>query len=776
MRWTTAIVLAALGPAGGWAQSPSGADVQFFEARVRPLLAEHCFSCHSQQAGKERGGLQLDSRARLLQGGDSGPAVVPGQPDASRLLQAVRQTDPNLQMPPRGKLQPREIAALEEWIRRGAVYPGGGTAAKTTTPAVNLAEGRKLWSLQPVRPAVPPATRQPAWPTKPIDAFLLAELEKKGLHPAPPASRRTLIRRAYFDLVGLPPSPEEIDAFLADPAPDAYERLIDRLLASPHYGERWGRHWLDLTRYADIGETYYDSHGTPHVYRDWVVEAVNADVPYDRFVQLQLAADLMPDARPDDRAALGFLGLSPQYWKELKLDHLVIKTVVAEEWEERISAIGGTFLGLTIACARCHDHKFDPITTQDYYALAGVLASTQLAERWLLPDAQAARVRQARAEAGAAQQRLKELQGKKSLTPAERAEQQALPLRVAALRKTPGYDAPSVPGLAEASLLVLPDGPHRTRLVYRPDEAQDVAVQIRGNPGNSGPVVPRRFLAVLSAGPPAPFTRGSGRRELAKALVTDAAPLAARVFVNRVWRHHFGAGLVETPSDFGRQGDPPSHPQLLDDLAARFIAHGWSPRWLHREIMLAAAYRQASVVERPTAQEAIDPANRLLWRMNPRRLDVESWRDAMLTVTGTLDRKIGGPSQELSDPANRRRTLYGTVKRRELNDLLRLHDFPDPTTHNPTRLPTTTPLQQLFTLNSPLVQQQAAALARRLHAEAPGGDEERIGRAYPLLFGRPATAAEVRLGREFLPGGPAGKMWDEYAHVLLASNEFLFVD
>jgi hypothetical protein len=770
-----AMVLVATSSGWGLAQSPSTADVQFFEAKVRPLLVKSCFTCHSQQSGKHRGGLQLDSRAKLLEGGDSGPAVVPGRPEQSLLVKAVRQIDQHLQMPPDGKLAPHEIAALEEWIRRGAVYPGGGAIAKSS-PAINLAEGRKFWSLGPLHVSLPPTTRQHGWRIKQIDGFLLAELEKKGMQPAPPASRQALIRRAYFDLVGLPPSPEEIDAFVADGAPEAYAKLIDRLLASPHYGERWGRHWLDLTRYADIGETFYESRGAPHVYRDWVVAAVNADVPYDRFVQLQLAADLMPDARPADLAALGFLGLSPQYWKELKLDHLVIKTVVAEEWEERISAVGGTFLGLTVACARCHDHKFDPITTQDYYALAGVLASTQLAERVLLPEAQAKAVLQARQEVRTAEQQLKKLHDKKNSTPPEQKEQQTLQARIADLKKTPGYDAPSVPGLQEASLHVLPDGPHRTKLVYAAGEAQDVAIQIRGNPGNAGAVIPRRFLPVLSPAEPTPFTRGSGRLELARAIVTDAAPLAARVFVNRVWRHHFGAGLVETPSDFGKQGDPPSHPQLLDDLAARFIANGWSLRWLHREIMLSAAYQQASTVAQSTAQQAIDPANRLLWRMNPRRLDVEGWRDAMLTVTGTLDRQIGGPARELTDPVNRRRTLYGTVKRRELNDMLRLNDFPDPTTHNPTRLPTTTPLQQLFTLNSPFLQQQSAALVKRLHTDAPGADVERIRRVYPLLFGRPATAQDLRLGLTFLAGRPSGRAWERYAQVLLSCNEFLFMD
>ena len=619
---------------------------------------------------------------------------------------------------------------------------------------------------------LPPVRARPAqrgtWRKKPIDGFLLAEMEKKGLHPAPPASRRTLIRRAYFDLLGLPPSPEEVDAFLADPAPDAYAKLIDRLLASPQYGERWGRHWLDLTRYADIGETFYESRATPHLYRDWVVQAVSADVPYDRFVQLQLAADLMPDAQPSDLAALGFLGLSPQYWKELKLDHLVIKTVVAEEWEERISAIGGTFLGLTIACARCHDHKFDPITTHDYYALAGVMASIKQADVPLLPDAEAKGVQQTLDKVKSLQDQIKKLKAAK----ANEAEVVALNRQIDALKKaTPNLDAAMARGVVEASLHVLADGPHRTKLVYRAGEAQDVAVQIRGNPANLGPIVPRRFLTMFSPAAPKPFTQGSGRLELARAIVTDAAPLTARVIVNRIWKQHFGAGLVETPSDFGAQGSLPSHPQLLDDLTARFIQNGWSLKWLHREIMLSAAYAQASTYDE--RKHAVDPDNKLLWRMNRRRLEVEAWRDAMLAVSGTLNLERGGRPLDLADPRMYRRTLYGIVKRRELHDMLRLFDFPDPTTHSATRQPTTTPLQQLFTLNSPFLQMQAAALVKRLHAEAPGKDEERIRRAYPLLFGRPATDNEVRLAREFLVGDDA---WLQYAHVLLGSNEFLFVD
>jgi hypothetical protein len=756
--------------------SPTAADNEFFEKKVRPLLAERCHKCHSTQAKKRRGGLLLDSRASILKGGDSGPAVVPADPDKSLLVQAVRYQNEQVQMPPTGKLPEAEIAVLAEWVRRGAPFPGpGDTASKKA--GINLAEGRKFWSFQPPCLVLPPAVQMPSWPQRRIDAFLLAEMEKRGLAPSPAADRRTLIRRASFDLVGLPPSPDEVDAFVSDPRPDAYPRLVEHLLASSLYGERWGRFWLDLVRYADVREEWSESKAPAYPYRDWVVQALDDDLPYDQFVQRQLAADLMPECRPADRAALGFLGLSPTYWKELKLDRDVIKTVVAEEWEERIQAVSGTFLGLTVACARCHDHKFDPISQQDYYALAGVLASVRPADRPMIAEPLAAAAQQARDRVKELQVRLKQLQEMKPQQGDPRKQADELNAEIERLKKTPYYETPPACGLEDASLYVLADGPHRTRLEYKPGVAQDVHVQVRGNPANAGPVVPRRFLAVLSAGEPQPFRQGSGRLELARAIVTEGAPLAARVIVNRVWKHHFGTGLVDTPSDFGAQGARPSHPQLLDDLTARFIASGWSLKWLHREIMLSAAYQQASGHDE--RKHAIDPDNRWLWRMNRRRLEIEAWRDAMLAVSGTLVLERGGPSLDLGDAKNRRRTVYGTVKRRELNDMLRLYDFPDPTTHSPGRLPTTTPLQQLFVLNSPFVQQQSAALARRLKAEAPGSVEERVRRAYLLLYGRAATEGQVRVAVEFLQAekpAEAEALWQQYAQVLLGSNEFLFVD
>ncbi|MBI1916080.1 MAG: PSD1 domain-containing protein [Planctomycetes bacterium] len=763
----------------------SAADREFFERKVRPLLSQHCYQCHSTKSKKQRGGLLLDSRSTAMNGGDSGPVIVPGRPDDSLLIRAVRHKDERVQMPPKGKLPDRDIAVLVEWVRRGAPFPDAGPAV-TTGRTIDLVEGRKFWSFQPLRlgrSLALPAVRDRSWASRRIDTFLLAAMERRGLAPSPPADRRTLIRRVCFDLIGLPPSPEEVEAFVADRRPDAYEMLVERLLASPHHGERWARFWLDLGRYCDIAEPWATTKGHPFVYRDWIVRALNADVPYDRFVALQLAADQVSGARPEDHAALAFLGLSPTYWKELKLDKDVIKTVVAEEWEERIHTVASTFLGLTVACARCHDHKFDPITQKDYYALAGIFASTREADRPIIPEPDATKVLKARDEVQKLQEQIDKLR-KGMVTPASQQQVRDLESRIARLeRTTPYFNTGLAPGVEDASLFVLPDGPHKTKLEYKPGVAQDVPMQVRGNPANPGPVVPRRFLSVLSPAKPKPFQRGSGRLELATAIVNEGASLAARVIVNRVWEHHFGRGLVETPSNFGMEGARPSHPQLLDDLAVRFVASGWSLKWLHREIVLSSAYREVGQVAnlpapkagwQPAPQETIDPDNRWLWRANPRRLEIEAWRDAMLAATGSLDRHLGGAPLDLGAADNHRRTLYGTIKRRELHDMLRLHDFPDPTTHSAGRTPTTTPLQQLFVLNSPFVQQQAATLSRRLHVEA-SDTEARVRRAYRLLFARPATDAEVKLAVEFLtPASEAA--WQQYAQVLLGSNEFLFID
>ena len=766
-RW--AILFLLLVPGIAAAQTPSAADVAFFESKVRPILVERCHECHSAKAKRVRGKLLLDSRDAILKGGESGPAVVPGEPSKSLLIEAVRYGKADMQMPPTRKLPAHEIAILEEWVRRGMPYPGPAVVVKKSE-GIDWGTARSFWSFQPPKLATLPGVKNKSWPRGRIDALLLADMEKRGLTPSSPADPRVLIRRATFDLTGLPPTPEEVDAFVRECAsarPQAtVERLIDRLLASPDYGERWGRFWLDLARYCDIAEPWAEGKGQAWLYRDWVVKALNDDLPYDRFVVKQLAADLEPNADPRDRAALGFLGMSPQYWKELLLDKDVIKGVVAEEWEERIGAVGSTFLGLTVGCARCHDHKFDPISTQDYYALAGVFASVRHTDISLLPDADAKKVLEAHAQIQKLQEQIKKASKTKDADK-QIAEWKA---EIDAIKKaTPGIDLPLARGVTEASLHVLADGAHRTKLVYKTGEPQNVAVQIRGNPANLGPTVPRRFLTILGS---ESFTHGSGRLDLARAIVTKGAPLSARVIVNRVWKQHFGVGLVDTPSDFGSQGSRPTHPELLDDLTVRFIEARWSLKWLHREIMLSAAYQQASTFDEK--KHKLDPDNRWLWRMNRRRLDVEMWRDAMLLATGTLDRARGGAPMELTDAKNRRRTIYATVKRRELSDMLRLFDFPDPTVHAAMRIPTTTPLQQLFTLNSPFMQQQATALVQRVKAEP--SDEARVRLAYRLLFGLAPTAGQLRLADEFLGTPSSDETWRHYAQVLLGSNEFTFVD
>jgi hypothetical protein len=775
----------ACAPALGRAQEPSAPpaisdeDAAFFEARIRPLLATHCYECHAAQADVVQGGLRLDHAGLALTGGESGPAIVPGHPQESRLIEAVRYENPELQMPPAGKLGENELANLVLWIERGAPFPPSAddAAAAGSPRVIDMADGRRFWSFQPLAQSNPPAVSRPEWVRRPIDAFILQRLDANGLAPSAPGLRRELVRRAWFDLVGLPPPPEDVASFVADEAPDAWPRMLESLLASPHYGERWGRYWLDLVRYCDIPEQWAES-GQAWLYRDWVVRALNEDLPYDQFVTRQLAADLLPGATPADSAALGMLGLSPTYWKELKLAPGVIQSVVAEEWEERINTVGSTLLGLTVACARCHDHKFDPITTEDYYGLAGVFASVRQVARPLVPADRAAAILEARGKLTALSAERDKLLAQQPVPDDARQKADELAAEIDALKATtPDIESPLAYTVEEASLKVLPDGPDRTRLDWQAGSAQDVPIQIRGNPLKTGRLVPRRFLAVLSSGDPPAFARGSGRLDLAEAVFRDAGPLAARVIVNRVWRHHFGRGLVETPSNFGQQGDRPSHPELLDDLASRFVQAGWSLKWLHREIMLSAAYQQSSAAD--AARQALDPDNRWLWRMNRRRLEVEPWRDAILAATGELDRTVGGPPADLADPGHIRRTLYGTVKRRELDDLLRLYDVPDATGHSPARVPTITPLQQLFVLNSPFVGRRAEALARRVRQDRPGDPAAALARAYDLLYGRPPSEPEAALGLAFLTAGgqDAGEgSWSALMEVLLAGNELMFID
>jgi hypothetical protein len=775
-RFTTAILvsLAALAFVGGSsARAGEPADLEFYERKIRPLLANRCYECHSKDSKRPEGGLLLDTSAGVRAGGENGAILNADKPDASLLLEMVRY-DGDIQMPPDGKLPAAEIALLEEWVKRGAPLPEDGTA-KAAAKGIDFAAGRKFWSFQSPRASSPPVIE--ASPSR-IDAFLQAKRAERGHGPAPPADRATLIRRASFDLVGLPPTPEEVEAFVNDPRRDAYERLIDRLLASPHYGERWARHWLDLARYADENKLSLEARDQAWLYRDWIVQALNNDLPYNEFVRRQLAADKLPDLPPPELAALGFLAISPEYWKELQLSPPVIRTIVADEWEERIDAVGRTFLGLSIACARCHDHKFDPVSTEDYYALAGVLASTRFINRFVVTPEEAAVVQKAHADVAKLAEEIKPLKAVKQPTPEQQAKLAEFEQRVRQIEDTPHYNSATVHAVEDAALYVEANGPAHTKLTYKPGEPLDLAVQIRGNPAKPGRVVPRRFLTVFSADAPAPFTEGSGRRELADAIVGSAAPLSARVIVNRTWALHFGRGLVETVSDFGAQGERPTHPELLDDLTRRFIDDGWSLKRLHRAIMTSAAYQQTSTSADKGALTA-DPDNRLLWRMNRRRLDIEAWRDALLAVCGNLDLRSGGPSRELAAADNLRRTLYGRIDRSDPDVLLRLYDFPEPSAHSPARAPTTTALQQLFVLNGPLMSRQSGELAKLLVAEQPAAPQDIVRRAYRRLFAREPSEAELRLGTTYLTAEaptPTPAVVRQYAQVLLGSNEFLFVD
>jgi hypothetical protein len=617
------------------------------------------------------------------------------------------------------------------------------------------------WSFAPLKRVAPPKVKDAVWPKTRIDYFILAKMEAAGLKPAPRADERVLKRRLAFDLTGLPPSDSSDKSDWSD--------AVRKTLTSPHYGERWARHWLDLARYVDQTPDWLDSTKYSYLYRDWVVQALNEDMPYDRFVVRQLATDFLPECGPQDRVALGFIGLSPTYFKELQLPPEIIKTTVADEWEEHVDAIGRTFLGLTLACARCHDHKSDPITAQDYYALAGVFASVKLSELPTMSDEFWKPVEKARVAVASLEKQIKELAKKK---PKDLKEQTAaMQAKIDAIKTgTPHYNMQMANAVEEAALFVVKkEKEHGTKLDYKMGMARDLELMKRGNPNDLGESVPRRFLSAFPSktGLPRKFNSGSGRLELAQAIVEDAAPLTARVMVNRVWKHHFGRGLVDTPSEFGNLGEAPTHPELLDDLAGRFMEHGWSLKWLHREILNSATWQQSSVA---AESEKFDPENKLYARMLRRRLDWEAWRDAILSATGQLDLKMGGPAASISDAKNLRRSLYGASDRQDMDPMLRIHDVPDPGAHNPWRTETITPLQGLFALNSPFMLEQGAILGR--WAMNRSSDE-----AYARLFGRQPTPREAEVAKAFVSGRESdAAMWSQYAQALLAGNEMLFVD
>jgi hypothetical protein len=728
------------------AQPNARKGIEFFESKIRPVLVEHCYRCHSDEArkkGKLKAGLLLDSKAGLLKGGETGPALIAGKPRESLLLKALRH-EGDLHMPPSGKLPAAVLNDFEMWIKLGAPDPRDGKQGSIAEANIDWTKARQFWAFQPPRKYPLPKVKDTAWPKKDIDHFILTELEKRDLKPVGLAGKRDLLRRATFDLTGLPPTPEEIDAFLNDKAADAFAKVVDRLLASPHYGERWARYWLDVARYAeDKALAFVNSRPHAYRYRDWVVQALNSDMPYDRFLRLQLAGDLVGDAGPDyfvKLAGLGFQGLGQEYHRGS-----VTAQVIADELDDRIDTLSRGLLGLTVSCARCHDHKYDPIPTRDYYSLAAAyngsnltmapLADKQIVEKYRTWEKQA-----------------KEMEAKlKKSAPKDVAARKA---ELEQLRK----NAPPAPPLAH----VISGG------------GTAMKVFVRGNVERVGEPAPPGFLRILSANSKGPekFTR----LELANAIASAKNPLTARVIVNRVWHYHFGRGIVGTTSNFGKLGDRPTHPELLDTLAVRFMESGWSLRWLHREMMLSTAYQLASTTEPGNAER--DPENQYLWRYTPRRLDFEAWRDAWLAVSGRLDARCGGPSLELNQANNVRRTLYAKVSRLEPNKLMVLFDFPDANVTSDRRSVTTVPQQQLFVLNSDFTIETAKVFARRLE-KAAAKEEERIALAFRLAFGREPAGEEMRASLEFVRGaGDRDRLtpWEQFAQALLASNEFMWID
>ncbi len=850
------------------AQTPEqqAAGNELFEKKIRPVLATRCYVCHSASAPKVQGGLWLDTRDGLRKGGNSGTPIVPGDPEASLMIKALRHTDEALKMPPGKPLKPEIVADFEQWVRIGA--PDPRTEKVAATREVVTAKSREFWSFQkPVMPKIPEVS---GTPQTPVDNFILAKLQQAKLTPSPAADKLVLLRRATFDLIGLPPSSEEITNFLNDKSPKAFEKVVDRLLASPHYGEQWGRHWMDVSRYADTrdrGSRFAFS----YTYRDWVIRAINEDMPYNDFVRKQVAADKLDLKDRRDLAALGFITLGRSVPKG---EHDMI--------DDRIDAVTRGLLGLTVTCARCHDHKFDPIPTRDYYSLYGIVANSEepieypllgkedensplvqqyrdgmqkrlkaiddfktkrhaelvaeyrtpsWIERYMVAAQQGSKMSNTELEklsrerdfnlfvlrrwrdylnrmreerdgvfapwfALATQQTptgpanpeiVKAFADKpaKSLEDAAKIYGEVLakfdgaaPLKDAApeairlaLRgentptnipqsdfmkiRGPGGDDNIIRGLNDAVRTWQSECAYRglpPRAMALEDAAHPVTAHVflRGNPNNLGVEASAQFLTVLSK-EPMPFRNGSGRLDLANAIASDDNPLTARVIVNRAWAWHFGRGLVATPSDFGKRGDPPSHPELLDYLSKRFMDEGWSMKKLHRWIMLSSTYQQSSK-DRPEVRE-IDPENKLVWRMNRQRLPYESLRDSTLFVAGQLDSTMGGlPFSLTAFPAQPKRTVYGYIERGRLPGELNTFDFANPEAHSPQRYLTSVPQQALYLMNSPFIAEQAKHLISRSEIRFAHDDRARVQTLYRTIYGREAGAAEVDDALAYMAG------------------------
>ncbi len=943
LRWSVLALVSVLASLA-WTRSAAADDpakgIDFFEKKIRPVLAEHCYQCHSTDAQakkKLKAALLLDSRAVLLKGGDSGPAVVPGKADQSLLIQALRYKD-DVRMPPKRRLPDEVIADFVTWVNMGAPAPEGAAPAAGKRRVIDIAEGRKFWAYQlPHSPALP-VLKDTAWPASDIDRFILAGLESRGLKPVADADKVTLVRRVYFDLIGMPPTPAQIDEFVNDASADAYEKLVDRLLASPHYGERWGRHWLDVARYAESLTLRGFILKEAWRYRDYVIDSFNDDVPYDRFMQEQVAGDLLPATAPAARRrnliattflTLGNNNLEEQDKKQLRMDVV----------DEQLDTISRAFLAQTITCARCHDHKFDPIPTKDYYALAGILRNAKTLEhanvsKWLempLPaePEQEAVYRKHDAEVAALQDRIKTLKGQLAAKAKPANPEKPKIIAVADLpgivvddtqakkvgewkvsqysgvyvgtgyvhdldtgkgEKTitfqpemlpPGRyevrfaytaggnrapdvpvtilsadgektihvnqkEAPPIDGhflslgqyrfeqnqgyvlianegtkghvTADAVVFIPVDrrdgdakkpapatadngmlkkledelkqlqekGPKRPMVmtVVEEKEIGDAQIHIRGSVHNLGEAAPRGFLQVASYGTlPAIPANESGRRQLGDWLARQDNPLPARVMANRVWHWLFGSGIVRTTDNFGTTGELPSHPELLDHLAVRFVEDGWSVKKLVRQIVRSRTYRLSATA--PTALAGADPENRLFGRMNRRRLDAECLRDTMLLVSGRLQLDRGGPTYRPNLAADygyrhtdsTRRSVYLPVFRNALPEIFEVFDFADPSVSTGRRNVSTVAPQALYLMNHPFVLDQAKAAAQRLLAEQSLDDDGRITLAYRRALGREPSEAERRIALKFLgETRDSQEAWAIFCQSLFASMDFRYVN
>jgi hypothetical protein len=844
-------------------------QTEFFEKKIRPVLAEKCYGCHGPESKPPQGGLRLDTREGLRKGGDSGPAITPGDPANSLLIEAISYKNPDFKMPPGGKLSDQRIADFTEWVKLGAPDPREASAAPPARKGIDFAAARKFWSFQPLKQSPPDSS---------IDKFLRAKLEENHLESAPPADKRTLIRRVTFDLTGLPPTPGEVADFLADHSPAAFSKVVDRLLASPHYGEHWARHWLDLVRYAETNGHEFDNDKIDAWrYRDYAIRAFNQDVPYNQFVKEHIAGDLLPEKRLSlDRAYWESpLGTSFYWFGEVLNSATDSVKSRADEVDNQIDVLSKTFLGLTVACARCHDHKFDPIPTADYYSLAGILHSTALHETVIdSPDRelQIASLRSgvaprtgdivfddfqkpgydgwritgqafgsapaggAASSFGGSDRLMGSLTSKPFVMPKlfvhvrmagskcdprlkERAplrftvvtngfkSEQLIPdgsdsqrWRTMRMTKEIGRSCyfeivdRSPEGHIAVSKIVFSDSekppepaqaiPESTFATIAADEdPHDVRIHIRGNHLNLGDPAPRRFLQVIAGGDQPPIRNGSGRLQIAEKIASAGNPLTARVIVNRIWKYHFGYGLVRTTDNFGKTGDPPTHPELLDYLARRFIEGGWSVKAMHRLILSSAAYQMSSRAD-PAAAKA-DPENKLLQHFPVRRLEAEAIRDSILTVAGTLDEQMLGPSvppyiskfqegrgQPESGPLDgaRRRSIYIQVRRNFLTPMFLAFDYPLPISTIGRRSISTVPSQALILMNDEFMELESREWARKL-ASQESDSRRRVTRMYETAFARPPEDWECADAIEFVKT----QSWADLAHVLMNSAEFIYV-